>query len=538
MSDTTETRNVSSDGKGCLPLVLVLIGAAGVAFTWFALEDVADTLRARHWPEVPAVMQVSEGQVDRNASEFDKPFTYRSRYVYRYQATPHVSEQSFKTGDWSDVAEQISKYPPGAHVTAHVNPGNPERNHLELPSLWILVLPGIPLALLAAGLIGLCLVWFRKRRGDGRAEGRKSKGLGLMLMFGIFALAGGGICWLLWEASVRGVTAGRWPETTATIEFSRVGAHHSSKGGPTYSIDVLFSYQVNGVTYRSSRYDLEGGSSSGAQDKQAVVERLPPGARVACYYDPANPGYASLDRGFPSIMFLGLIPLFFFVTGVVGLAVCVAGFFRPAPQPVRAGSPTRLRPASSRLAVFAFCVGIAIFWNALIVMPLDHVIRSWRHGNLDLGLTAFLVPFVLVGSGLVVLTLYQFLGFLTPRPQVSVSSTLRLGESATLEWRFRGATSMLRRLQVTLQGQEKVQYRGQKGSSFDSHVFRTVELLDLPSPGDRGMLSIWVPADTMHSFAGEHNEIQWSVRVRGEIPIWPDVDEAFVIEILPLGDAR
>ena len=52
------------------------------------------------------------------------------------------------------------------------------------------------------------------------------------------------------------------------------------------------------------------------------------------------------------------------------------------------------------------------------------------------------------------------------------------------------------------------------------------------------MLSIGIPADTMHSFAGEHNEIQWSVGVRGEIPIWPDVDEEFVIEVLPLRDAR
>ncbi len=46
------------------------------------------------------------------------------------------------------------------------------------------------IAILAAGLIGLCLIWFRKRRGDGRAEGRKSKGLGLMIMFGLFTLAG------------------------------------------------------------------------------------------------------------------------------------------------------------------------------------------------------------------------------------------------------------------------------------------------------------------------------------------------------------
>ena len=46
------------------------------------------------------------------------------------------------------------------------------------------------------------------------------------------------------------------------------------------------------------------------------------------------------------------------------------------------------------------------------------------------------------------------------------------------------------------------------------------------------------PADTMHSFAGENNKIVWSIKVEGEIPIWPDVNEEFEIKVLPAGGAR
>jgi hypothetical protein len=40
---------------------------------------------------------------------------------------------------------------------------------------------------------------------------------------------------------------------------------------------------------------------------------------VNCYYDPSDPQDAVLDRSFPSLILLGLIPLFLFVVGAVGL---------------------------------------------------------------------------------------------------------------------------------------------------------------------------------------------------------------------------
>jgi len=38
----------------------------------------------------------------------------------------------------------------------------------------------------------------------------------------------------------------------------------------------------------------------------------------------------------------------------------------------------------------------------------------------------------------------------------------------------------------------------------------------------------------MHSFESPHNKITWFVKVTGDIPRWPDIDEAFPIRIRPL----
>ena len=45
--------------------------------------------------------------------------------------------------------------------------------------------------------------------------------------------------------------------------------------------------------------------------------------------------------------------------------------------------------------------------------------------------------------------------------------------------------------------------------------------------------SFSIPADTMHSFAAPHNRIVWTLKVRGEIGGWPDVDEDFDLAVMP-----
>ena len=41
------------------------------------------------------------------------------------------------------------------------------------------------------------------------------------------------------------------------------------------------------------------------------------------------------------------------------------------------------------------------------------------------------------------------------------------------------------------------------------------------------------PANAVHSFSGGHNRIAWVLKVHGDVPFWPDVEEEFEIEVAP-----
>jgi hypothetical protein len=49
-----------------------------------------------------------------------------------------------------------------------------------------------------------------------------------------------------------------------------------------------------------------------------------------------------------------------------------------------------------------------------------------------------------------------------------------------------------------------------------------------------GIGTVTVPAELMHSFTGSHNKILWTIRVKGEIVHWPDIDEDFPLTVLPM----
>ena len=49
----------------------------------------------------------------------------------------------------------------------------------------------------------------------------------------------------------------------------------------------------------------------------------------------------------------------------------------------------------------------------------------------------------------------------------------------------------------------------------------------------RGNIPLSVPADLMHSFQSENNSIEWKIKIRGEIPRWPDIGDEFEIKIRP-----
>ncbi len=392
------------------------------------------------------------------------------------------------------------------------------------------------------------------------SEGATSgKGAGcLVLFFAVFLLAGVGISIPLLVLPVtRTIQAKHWREVTCQVISSRVRSH-SSDDGTTYSVDILYSYRFNGRAYRSNRYHFMGGSSSGRSGKQAVVRRYRPGTKVVCYVDPQHPEEAVLERGWSASLLFGLIPLVFVMVGAGGMLFSVREVRRrktapawAASSPVGAGfagrsdaargtagaaGPLMLKASASPWGKLVGTVLVALFWNGIVSVFVFQAIESWRRHRPEWFLMVFLIPFVLIGLGLIGGVFYFFLALFNPRPTLQLSaSALFPGDSCEVNWSLTGRVQRIKRLRLLLEGREEAMYQRGTRSYTDKHPFATVELATLESGDDMrsGVAKLQIPPGTMHSFASDHNKIVWVLRLEADVEGMPDLKDEFPVAILP-----
>ncbi|HUG91196.1 MAG TPA: DUF3592 domain-containing protein [Planctomycetaceae bacterium] len=391
---------------------------------------------------------------------------------------------------------------------------------------------------------------------------RRSSGLGGcvgVVFFGIFFGVGSVFLFVLTIQPLWGVlSAGDWVETPCTVVSSEVVGD-----GDAFRVRIVYRYTFAGRPFTGERYHFMGDfSSSGRAGKQQVVDRYPPGLRTVCYVDPDDPQQAVLNRGLTSDMWWGLFPLPFVAIGTAGL-VSMARSRRKAEQPagpvalsargaggrnaVRAGrdaaedddredGPFVLKPEASPLGKFIGAVFVACFWNGIVSVFLYQVYQGFERGRPEWCLTVFLTPFVAVGAGLAVWAVYSFLALFNPRPVLTLSRRrIPLGGAARLAWKFSGSTHAIRRLKVTLRGQEQATYVRGTTTHTDTQTFHEGVLWETEDPLEitEGQAEAVVPDDSMHSFAADNNKIVWSIVVAGEIPLRPDVDAEFPIQVTP-----
>jgi hypothetical protein len=120
-----------------------------------------------------------------------------------------------------------------------------------------------------------------------------------------------------------------WPGTEGQI--TRASIRHSlrsdSEGNSTdsYSPDVEYSYQVNGLHYAGEKIAFGATPSfSSDQKAQSTLSRYPVGGRVTVFYDPANPAESVLEKrsiGTNASLILGIIFL------IVGLCLTCPAIF-------------------------------------------------------------------------------------------------------------------------------------------------------------------------------------------------------------------
>lgn len=164
----------------------------------------------------------------------------------------------------------------------------------------------------------------------------------------LFLLAGGlALAKLAIIPMYRLIDARSWVETPCTIVSSKL-ASHTGKNRPksstktTYSIEILYTYQVDGKRYQSDQYNFAVlSTNTSVQSRRQIVKDHPPGKTTVCYVNPRDPEDAVLSREWSREMFWGLFPLIFVFVGTLGVLYCcgwIGSKGRPQVGAVAAGS--------------------------------------------------------------------------------------------------------------------------------------------------------------------------------------------------------
>ena len=518
----------------------------------------------------------------------ESPFV-RSAHTYRWEGKAYQGE-TYKIGysGGSDAAEPqklVLAYPQGSTTRCYVDPKNPTSAVLRRANLWILLVFLFPAVFIGFALLVLYMTWSSGSPSPTSGNsliplGKPAMSPGKIMGCGIAACSIFAIFGLAFLIPMFGVPTWRvlqarsWNETQCTIRSSGVGSHGDSDGGATYSVDLLYTYEVDGHTYTGNRYQFIGGSSSGREAKEAAVAALPPGTLTRCYIDPADPTSAVIERGFGSVMWFALIPLVFVLIGVGGMvAVFVAmrrsaqrkgveqwlpgmkaaktGFRAPRRTWVsdarRHGGDLRsARPRASQgpFAKLGCTILIAIFVNGLVgTFFWKAILEPMKSGGSPDGcVTVILIPFGLIALGLLVSVPYQLLACFNPRPRLELRpGILQPGQSARLRWHFTGSASRLSRVAVTIEGTESATHRVGTNSTTSTSVFWRQTIFEATRPEELlngGEVGIDVPDSLVPSFDSSNNKIVYKMKVAGTIARWPDVNEEFEIQMAPEGASR
>ena len=542
-STTTATdRPLGLGGRIGLTLFFAVFLAMGTVFFVLILRGIWRAHQSHSWPAVPCTV------VDSGVTETDEGYRFTVRYRYQYAGRDHESatyQDGYAGNDQFRKAERLAnQFPVGAQTTCRVNPNQPDEAVLVLRGRGGMFVLLFPLIFVAIGGGGIWFAWRKPSPAPGAGaplSSTPSPGNGTILaiiFFGIFVVVGGLLTYFFTvRPYLRVQTARTWPATPCVVVASRVQSH-AGDDSTTYSVDILYRYQVAGREYRSNRYNFLGGSSSGYDSKAAIVAQHPPGKRTTCYVNPNDPTDAVLVRHFTTGMWLGLLPLVFLAAGLFGVVHFARGGARPQPVVPAAGpaGPVTLRPQTSPVAKLIGTIFAAAFWNGIVAVFVTQAVRGWQRGHPDYFLTLFLVPFVLVGLALLGGIGYFLLALFNPRLRLTLSArSIPVGGAAELRWEMSGRARALRRLEIVLEGREEATYTRGTTSVTDKEVFTTIPLLDTGNPWDMqtGRAQLLLPPDAMHTFRATHNKILWHLRVRGDIPCWPDLKEEYEVTILP-----
>jgi len=417
-----------------------------------------------------------------------------------------------------------------------------------------------------------------KRRKPGvtkRAKRGKAGTIGAVLLLSIFLFAGLGFGWFMFaKPGLVLLDAQDWPSVPATVTSSQLDSHTDSEGSTTYKLKISFAYEYQGRRYTAYTYDaFSGMSSSGYKNKKKIIDRHPVGRHATAYVNPKDPGVALLYRGWSHNIWFAAIPLLSVLIGGGGLIGMLwsrggdswatkhakrsdrvgpraqdewlPGFARSDERDGAIDGQARsdtntVSPERSRWGKLGFTVFFALIWNTVVAIAVVSMLKGGVSSN-KMPLL-FMIPFVLIGVGALIAVVYMLLAMSNPVVRMHFDPrVMTWGEPLRVAWSIDGRAGRFDRLTVTVEGAERATYTRGTDRITDEHVFFDHTLYDARAMDPRdplareGEAELDLPAGAMHSLDAGHNKIVWRIKVKGEIPRWPDVKDEYEFAVVPAG---
>ncbi|OGV59747.1 MAG: hypothetical protein A2X45_16585 [Lentisphaerae bacterium GWF2_50_93] len=480
-------------------------------------------------------------------------YTFKISYAYEFKGKAYVSDKvsSSYSGDgkYNKAQKLLGKFPAGSKARCQVNPYNPSEAVISHDNSIFLMLPFmlIPLIFVLIGAGGIYCTWtdtnineYLKRKAD---RTRKAPAeYAVMLFFTAFLLIGLGVFYAIGIVPARKMLeAEKWNKIPCRIISGDV-ASHSDSDGTTYSINILYAYEINGTPYKSNRYSFMGGSSSGYDGKKKIVDSYPAGSSATCYVNPEDPSDTVLKRGFSAEMLFGLLPLIFAVVGAGGLYYTIKRRIASSGELGEyddgrsftdyASGDIVLKPVTGPFAAFAGSVLLCGFWNGIISIFVWQAALGWMKGRPEWFLSIFLIPFVLLGMFFLFLVATSFISLFNPRPKIIASTrTPHAGGKLRIQWQINEKSAELfKHLSIDLECRrgDRHDSRNRKNIIQKFTVADTSDYLRMAL----GSSDIEIPGNAIASNdCGDG--ASWLITLKGRLRNRPKIELEYPIRVIP-----